>query len=82
MSSNEVIEGLPTAIGRVQCVIPILWVTYQPSHDIIIKNNFQRLHFPCSQTISQIIFTTNGHLVPIDKLNTAYTHQKIEFTCS
>ena len=29
---------------------------------------------------TQIIFTINGHYVLIDKLNKAYTHQKIEFT--
>jgi len=28
---------------------------------------------------NQIIFTINGHSVPIDKLNKAYTHKKIEF---
>ena len=29
-----------------------------------------------------IMFTINGRLVPIDKLNKAYTHQKIEVTRS
>jgi len=28
------------------------------------------------------MFTINGHFVPIKKLNKAYTHKKIEFTCS
>ena len=32
--------------------------------------------------MNQIIFTINGHLVPIKKLSKTYTHQKIEFTCS
>ena len=49
---------------------------------MIIRNNFQRLYFPCTQTKSQIIFIINGHVVPIDKLNKAYTHKKIEVTCS
>ena len=49
---------------------------------MIIGNNFQRLYSPCTQTINQIIFTINGHSVPIQKLNKAYTHQKIEFTRS
>jgi len=47
---------------------------------MIIGNNFQRLYSPCIQSINQIIFTINGHSVPIDKLSKAYTHQKIEFT--
>ena len=34
------------------------------------------------QTINQIIFTINSHSVLIEKLNKAYTHQKIEFTHS
>ena len=49
---------------------------------MIIGNNFQRLYSPCTQTINQIIFTINGHSVPIEKLSKTYTHQKIEFTCS
>jgi len=49
---------------------------------MIIGNNFQRLYSPCTQTKTQIIFTINGHSVPIDKLNKAYTHQKIYFTHS
>lgn len=48
---------------------------------MIIENNFQGLYSPCTQTINQIIFTINGHSVPIEKLGNAYTHQKIEFTC-
>ena len=47
--------------------------------DMITGNNFQRLYSPCTQTINQIIFTINGHSVPIEKLSKAYTHQKIEF---
>ena len=31
---------------------------------------------------NQIIFTINGHSVPIEKLRKAYTHQKIKFTRS
>jgi len=49
---------------------------------MIIGNNFQTLCSPCTQTKIQIIFTINGHLVPIDKLNKAYTRQKIQFTSS
>jgi len=49
---------------------------------MIIGNNFQILYSSCTQTKSQIIFTLNGHSVSIDKLNKAYTHQKIEFTHS
>ena len=49
---------------------------------MIIGNIFQRLYSPCTQTINQIIFTINGHLFSIDKLNKAYTHQKIKFTRS
>ena len=47
---------------------------------MIIGNNFQRLNSPCTHTISQLIVIVNGHLVIIDKLNKAYTHQKIKFT--
>ena len=47
---------------------------------MIIANNFQRLYSPCTHSTHQIIFTINGHLIPIDKLNKAYTHQKMEFT--
>ena len=50
MSHNETIEGLPIEIGGVQCIIPVLWATTQPSHDMIIGNNFQRLYSPCTQT--------------------------------
>ena len=60
----------------------VVWATNQSSHDMINGNNFQRLYSPCTQTKTQIIFTINGHSVPTDKLNKAYTHQKIEFTCS
>ena len=30
-------------------------------------------------SMNQIIFTINGHSVPIEKLSKAYTHQKVEF---
>jgi len=79
MNYNEAIEGLNMEIGGVQYVIPIMWATIQPLHDMIIENNFQRLYSPCTQTKNQIIFTINGHSVPIDKLNKAHTHQKIQF---
>jgi len=49
---------------------------------MIIGNNFQRPHALCTQTKTQIIFTINGHSVPIEKLNKTYTHQTIEFTRS
>lgn len=49
---------------------------------MIIENNFQKLYSPYTQTISQIIFTITGHSIPFDKLNKAYTYQKIEFTYS
>jgi len=79
MSHNE---GLNIEIGGVQCVIPVLWATNQPSHDMIVGNIFRRLYSPCTQTKIQMIFTINGHLIPIDKLNKAHTHQKLEFTRS
>ena len=56
--------------------------TNQPFCDMIIRNNFQRLYSPCTETISQIIFTINSHSAHIDKLNKISTHQKIEFTRS
>jgi len=40
MSHNEAIEGLNIEIGGIQCIIPVLWATNQPSHDMIIGNNF------------------------------------------
>ena len=40
MSQNEAIEGLSIELGEVQCIIPVLWATDQPSHDMIIGNNF------------------------------------------
>ena len=80
MSHNETIEGLSIELGGVQRIIPVLWATNQPSHDMIIGNNFQKLCSLCTQTINQIIFTINGHSVPIEKLSKVYTHQKIEFT--
>ena len=48
MSHNEAIEGLSIELGGVQCIIPVLWATDQPSHDMIIGNNFQRLYSPCT----------------------------------
>ena len=52
MSHNEAIEGLTIELGGVQCIIPVLCATDQPSHDMIIENNFQRLYSPCTQTIN------------------------------
>ena len=40
MNLSEAIEGLSIELGRVQCIIPVLWATDQPSHDMIIGNNF------------------------------------------
>ena len=82
MSYNEAIEGLNIEIGGVQCIILVLWATNQPSHNMIIENNFQRLYSACIQTKTQIIFKINGQSAPIDKLHKAYTHQKIQFTRS
>ena len=82
MNHNEAIEGLSINVGGVKCIIPVLWATDQPSHDMIIRNNFQRLYSSCTQTINQIIFTINSHSIFIEKLSNAYTHQKIEFICS
>ena len=48
--------------------------TNQPSQDMIIGNNFQRLYSLHTQNINQIIFTINGHSALIDKLNKVYTH--------
>jgi len=82
MSHNEAIESLTIELEGIHCVIPVLWATNQPSHDMIIGNNFQRLYSTCTQTQTQLIFTINGHSVPINKLDKAYTRQKIEFTRS
>jgi len=82
MSHNKAIEGLSIELGGVQCIISVIWATDQPSHNMIIENNFQRLNSPCTQTINQIIFRINCHWVPIEKLSKVYTHQKIEFTRS
>ena len=35
MSRNEAIEGLSIELGGVQCIIPILWATNQPSYDTV-----------------------------------------------
>jgi len=80
MSHNKVIEGLNIEIGGVQCVIPVLWATNPPLHDMIIENNFQRLYSPRTQSKTQIIFTINDRSFPIDKLAKAFTHKKIQFT--
>ena len=48
MSHNEVIEGSTIELGGVQCIIPVLWATDQPSHDIVIENNLQRLYSSCT----------------------------------
>ena len=58
MSNNEPIERLSIELGGVLCVISVLWTTDQPSYYMIIGNNFQRLYSPCTQTVSQIIFTS------------------------
>ena len=50
MSHNKATEELNIEIGGVEFVIPVLWATNQPSHDMIIENNFQRLYSPCTQT--------------------------------
>jgi len=80
MNHKEAIEGFCIELGGVQYVKPVLWATYQPSHDTIIENNFQKLYSQCTQTTNQIIFIINGYSVPIEKLSKAYTHQKIELT--
>ena len=77
MSHDETTEGLNIELGGIHCLIPVLWATNQPSHDMIIGNNS-----PCTQTQTQLIFTIKGHWVPINKLDKAYTHQQIEFTRS
>ena len=66
MSHNETIDGLSIELRGVQHIIPVLWATNQPSHDMIIRNNFQRLYSPCTQSINQIIFTINGHSVLVE----------------
>ena len=68
ISHNKAIEGLSIELGGVQCVILVLWATDQPSHDMIIENNFQRLYSPCTPVINQIIFTINDYSVSIEKL--------------
>ena len=82
MNHNEAIEGLSIELEGVQCIIPVPWATDQPSHDMIIENNIQKLYSARTHAINQIIFTINGHSVPIEKLSKTYTHKKIEFTCS
>ena len=82
MRHNEATERLSVEIRGVQYITPVLWATDQPSSDIVIGNNFQVLYSLCTQIINQKIFTIDGQLVPIDKLNKAYTPQKIEFTHS
>jgi len=52
----------------------VLWAIDQPSHDMIIGNNFQTLPCACKRTLSQIIFKINSHSVPIVKLNVVSTH--------
>ena len=77
MSHNEAIERLSIELRALQCIAPVLRATDQPSHDMIIGYNFQRLYSPCTQTINQIIFTINGHSVPIEKFSKTYTHQNL-----
>jgi len=45
MSHNEAIEGLNIEIGGVQCVIPVLWATNQPLHNMNIRNNSSKTIF-------------------------------------
>ena len=52
MSHNEAIEGLSIELGGVQCITPVLWAADQPSHDMIIENNFQKSYCPCTQAIN------------------------------
>ena len=40
LSHNEAIEGLFIKMRGIQCVMPVLWDTDKPSHDMIIENNF------------------------------------------
>jgi len=49
MSHNEAIEGLSIELAGVQCIIPVLWATNQPSHGMITRNNIQRLYSPCTK---------------------------------
>ena len=81
ISHNEA-KGLSIEIGGVQWIALVLWITDNPSYDMIIGNNFQRLYSPCTNTKNKIIFTNNIQSVPIGTLSKAYTYQKIEFTCS
>ena len=47
MIHTDAIENLDIQINSVNFIIPKLWATDQPSHDVIIGNNFQRLYNPC-----------------------------------
>jgi len=40
MSHNKVTEGLSIEIGGLQCIIPVLSTTNEPSHDMLNDNNF------------------------------------------
>jgi len=71
-------KHLKIEIGGKQCVMPVLSATNQPLHDMIIGNNFQILYSPYTQAISHNIHN-KWYSFPIEKLNKAYTHQKIEF---
>ena len=52
MSHNEAIEGLFIELGGAQCIVPVLWATDQPSHDMTIGNHFQLLYSPRTQIIN------------------------------
>jgi len=52
MSHNKAIECISIEVGGVQRIIPILWAADQPSYDMIIENNFQRLYSSCTQNIN------------------------------
>ena len=54
MVHSELASDVPIMIGGVQCVIPTLWATNQPSHDMFIGNNFQRLHVPVTQHLDMM----------------------------
>jgi hypothetical protein len=75
MVHEDAIEHLNVEINNQKFVIPKLWAINQPSHDIIIGNNFQRLYSPCTQTIQSIIFTLNKKQVEIRKLKSAVTSE-------
>ena len=91
MSHNEAMKGLSIELRGVECIIPVLWATDKPSHDMIDKPPFSPLFNPLlipslndfciklqSEMVKSISFTLNLFIYDISYLSEVSAGRKEE----